>query len=353
MKQSMIVALLLALSGCAGTKSSMTSIDLAMRDYNGNVPGASVVVMKDGAIEVSASYGLADVENQIVATPATNYRLASVTKQFTATAIMLLEERGLLSYDDRIARFLPSLPPATSNITVRHLLSHTSGIVDYEDLVPEGQTEQLHDRDVLLLLEREDRLRFDSGSAYEYSNSGYALLALIVEKVSQRSFADFLRAEIFEPLQMQETVAFVDGRSKVTNRAFGYTSIEGRFVRTDQSTTSAVLGDGGIYSSINDLAKWERGLVNGLPASLASLNRAWSPSTRTDRPEVTYGFGWRITDYKGTRMLWHSGETRGFRNVLLRFPEERLMVALLTNRNDPASYETALRIADLYLPAIR
>lgn len=305
--------------------------------------------MKGGAVVISESYGLADLEQRIAVTPETNFRLASVTKQFTASAIMILEERGLLEYDDRIARFLPSLPAATTGITVRHLLTHTSGLVDYEDLMPEGATEQIHDDDVLRLLENEDRTLFAPGSSYQYSNSGYALLALIVERISARTFADFLRDEIFKPLQMTGSVAFEDGVSTISTRSFGHTFRDGAFARTDQSTTSAVLGDGGIYSSINDLAKWEAGLATGRAISQDSLTLAWTPATKTDQPTIDYGFGWRISVHRGTRMLWHSGETRGFRNVMMRFPEKQLMVAVLTNRNDPAPYNTALQIADLYL----
>ena len=327
-----------------------SAIDSLMQTYQGEVPGASVLVMKDGAV-IAKSYGLADLEQRIAVTPATNFRLASVTKQFTATAIMILEERGLLEYDDRISRFLPSLPAATEGITVRHLLTHTSGLVDYEDLMPEGATEQIDDANVLQLLEKENRTDFVSGSSYQYSNSGYALLALIVERISGRPFATFLRDEIFQPLEMTGSVAFEDGVSTVRSRAFGHTFRDGIFERTDQSTTSAVLGDGGIYSSINDLAKWEMALTSARAVSARSLQLAWTPATRTDQPNVEYGFGWRVSDHRGNRMLWHSGETRGFRNVMMRFPEKRLMVAVLTNRNEPAPYGIALRIADLLLAA--
>ena len=288
---------------------------------------------------------MADLEKKIAATPQTNYRLASVTKQFTATAILLLYQDSKLSLDDRIKRWLPSLPAALDSVTIRQLLTHTSGIIDYEDVIPPGTTAQLHDADVLRLLESQDSTYFKPGTKYQYSNSGYALLALIVERVSGKSFAAFLHDRIFAPLGMNHTVAFEDGVSTVSNRAFGYTMQDSAWTRKDQSTTSAVLGDGGIYSSIDDLVRWDAALYDSRLLSDASRKLAFSPQTPTDKPDVSYGFGWRITG----ETLWHSGETSGFRNVIVRYPARHLTVVILTNRDDPQPYETALAIAKLYL----
>ena len=288
---------------------------------------------------------MADLEKKIAATPQTNYRLASVTKQFTATAILLLYQDSKLSLDDRIKRWLPSLPAALDSVTIRQLLTHTSGIIDYEDVIPPGTTAQLHDADVLRLLESQDSTYFKPGTKYQYSNSGYALLALIVERVSGKSFAAFLHDRIFAPLGMNHTVAFEDGVSTVSNRAFGYTMKDSAWIRKDQSTTSAVLGDGGIYSSIDDLVRWDAALYDSRLLSDASRKLAFSPQTPTDKPDVSYGFGWRITG----ETLWHSGETSGFRNVIVRYPARHLTVVILTNRDDPQPYETALAIAKLYL----
>jgi CubicO group peptidase (beta-lactamase class C family) len=290
---------------------------------------------------VRAAYGLADMETRTPATPTTNYRLASVTKQFTAAAILLLAEDGRLKLEDRVRKWLPSLPRAAEPVTIRHLLTHTSGLIDYEDVIPEGFKPQLHDADVLRLLESQDRTYFHPGRDYRYSNSGYALLALVVERVSGRTFATFLRERIFQPLGMSNTVAHEEGISTVSNRAFGYTQEQGRWSRTDQSQTSAVLGDGGIYSSIDDLAKWDTALYDGRLLRPASLQAAFSAATPTDDPEVEYGFGWRITG----ETLWHSGETVGFRNVIVRYPKKKLTVVVLTNRNEPEPYRLALEIA--------
>ena len=324
-------------------------VDALMSDYAGEVPGAALLVVRDGEEMVRRGYGLADVEAGIAVTPATNFRLASVSKQFTAAAILLLAEDGALSLDDPLRQWLPSLPAAADGITLHHVLAHTSGLVDYEDVMPARVDRQLRDADVLALLESQDRLYFPPGSAYRYSNSGYALLALVVGKASGRDFASFLRERIFAPLGMAGTVAFEDGTSTVARRAYGHSLVDGRWQRTDQSSTSAVLGDGGIYSSIDDLAKWNAALHDDRLLSDASRVLASTAHTGTDEADVDgYGYGWRIHDTGGQRLLWHSGETIGFRNVILRWPDERLTVVLLSNRNDPEPYALARRIAALF-----
>ncbi|UOV03469.1 serine hydrolase domain-containing protein [Pseudoxanthomonas mexicana] len=321
------------------------TIDAWMRDYTGQVPGASVLVLEDGDAVFQRSYGLADLEAGVASSPATNYRLASVSKQFTAASVLLLIEDGVLTLDDRVRRWLPTLPVAAEGITLRHLLSHTSGLVDYEDLLPPDQAHQIHDADVLRLLEREDRLYFPAGSDYRYSNSGYALLALVVERASGQRFAAFLQARIFSPLGMTATLAREDEGPPVTDRAFGYTLVGDRWERTDQSTTSAVLGDGGIYSSITDLAKWDAAWYDDRLLSAPSRALAVQASTATPEPDVAhYGFGWRLQG----RMQWHSGESIGFRNVLLRFPAQRLTIIVLSNRDAPEPYGLARRIAALW-----
>lgn len=319
----------------------MDEIDVLMERYEGDVPGASLLVVRDGKSVVRRSYGQSNLEDRTAATPETNYRIASVTKQFTAAAILLLIQDGKLTRDDLLKKWLPSLPSAVDSVSVTRLLTHTSGIIDYEDVIPAGTVTQLRDADVLRLLEPQDSVYFKPGAGYRYSNSGYALLALIVERASGKSFAAFLRDRIFLPLGMSHTVAYEEGTSTVSNRAFGYTMKDGVWTRKDQSTTSAVLGDGGIYSSIDDLAKWDAALYDSRLLSDESRRLAFAPHTATDRAGVKYGFGWRITG----ETLWHSGETAGFRNVIVRNPSRRLTVVMLTNRDAPAPYETALVVA--------
>ncbi len=321
-------------------------VDGLMHAYQGEVPGASVLVLRDGLPLVRRAYGFADLERRVAAASATNYRLASLTKQFTAAAILLLAEDGRLSIDDSVRTWLPTLPDAAHAVTLRQLLTHTSGVIDYEEVIPGTVTSQLRDADVLHLLESENRTYFQPGSTYRYSNSGYALLALIVERASGTDFGSCLRDRIFRPLQMHDTVAYQEGISTVAHRAYGYGVVNRSWTRTDQSQTSAVLGDGGIYSSVDDLAKWDAALYDSRLLRSESLRQAFTPAAKTDDPAVQYGFGWRITGDS----LWHSGETLGFRNVFVRYPAHHLTVIVLTNRDHPEPYLTALAIAEIFVP---
>ncbi|WP_435594048.1 serine hydrolase domain-containing protein [Proluteimonas luteida] len=329
----------------ASTTPEAAAVDRLLRDYDGSVPGAAVLVLQGGVPVVRRGYGLADVAAGTRVTPRTNFRLASVSKQFTAAAILLLAEDGRLRLDDPVRRWLPSLPAAADAVTIHHLLAHTSGLVDYEDLLPDGLDRQLRDADVLAILEGQDRLYFAPGTRYRYSNGAYALLTRIVVAASGQDYAGFLRTRIFQPLGMDATVAFEDGVSTVPDRAYGHSFVDGAWVRTDQSPTSAVLGDGGIYSSIDDLAKWDAALQDDRLLSDASRALAFAAQTgvAVDEDDVdAYGYGWRL---HGTRQ-WHSGETIGFRNVIVRDPARRLTVIVLSNRNDPPPYSLALRILD-------
>jgi CubicO group peptidase (beta-lactamase class C family) len=317
-------------------------IDALMSAYLGAVPGACVGVLKAGVPIVRRAYGLADVEARVAATMATNYRLASLTKQFTAAAILLLAEQARLSIDDSVRRWLP-LPQAADGMVIRHLLTHTSGVADFEDLIPPGTTEQLRDADVLRLLQAENRGYFPPGASYRYSNSGYVLLGLIAARAAGEDFAQVLRNRIFLPLGMRTSVALEAGVAAVAERAFGYGAGLPTWVRADQSLTSATLGDGGIYSSVDDLSKWDAALGDDRLLRPASLRLAFAPATPTDDPAVAYGFGWRITGEN----RWHSGESIGFRHVIVRNLADRTSVIVLTNRDAPEPYRTALAIAEI------
>ena len=287
------------------------------------------------------AYGLADLENEVPATPSTQYRLASISKQFTAAAVLLLAEEKRLSLDDAASRWLPSLRRSAPHATLRQLLIHTSGVTDFEELIAPARRVQLHDAEVPALLEARPGGYFAPGSGFRYSNTGYVLLALIVERASGMDFAAFLRTRIFSPLGMQSSVAFEEGVSSVEQRAFGYRQQQNAWVRYDQDLTSATLGDGGIYSSVGELAHWDAALSDGRLFKPATLHAAFYPWTKTEDPAVRYGFGWRLT----VDSAWHSGETAGFRNVIVRFGDDRLTVVVLTNRDESTPYRLALAIA--------
>ena len=324
----------------AGLEPKVESI---LSAYSGRVPGASLLVLRDGDVALRESRGFADLEAGLATTPGTNFRLASVSKQFTAMAVLLLVQDGVLELDGPVRKWLPSLPAATRDVTLRQLLSHRSGVVDYEDFVPD-EAPQVRDADVLRILESQDRTLFAPGSDYRYSNSGYALLALVVERASGEDYPGFLRGRIFAPLGMAATLARVDEGPAVANRAFGYRLEEGAWVRRDQSSTSAVLGDGGVYSSVDDLAKWDAALYDDRLLGDALRGEMFSRQGPTDDPETDYGFGWRLTG----STLWHSGESMGFRNVLVRDPSRRTTVILLSNRDDPEPYAFVRPLLDCF-----
>jgi len=333
-------------------------------------PGLAVLVRKDGRTTFERGYGRRDLRSGLPIEAHTNFRLASCTKQFTALAIMLLVRDGKLHLNDRLTDIFPEFPAYGRAITIRNLLNHTSGLAAYEDLMDKEyagksweEIPQISDAGVLALMEQQTAAKFPPGTNWEYSNSGYCVLARVVEKISGLTFADFLRKRIFAPLNMRTTVAYEYGKSPVTHRAYGYTKDAGVWLETDQSPTSATLGDGGIYSSLDDLIKWDNAIRNHTLLSEAAMSPAITPVVLPkdaqhwpkgpDGESVSYGFGWFLNPYHGHKRMWHSGESIGFRTVIERFPADGLTIVILANRTDLDPAALALRIASLYFSAAR
>ena len=327
-----------------------------------DAPGAAVLVVHNGHTVFRHGYGVTDLRTLNGIDEHTNFRLASVTKQFTAACIMLLVRDSKLHYDDRITDFFPEFPAYGQSITVRNLLNHTAGLIDYGELLmkqypntPPENIPQISDAGVLKLLEQQSSPKFPAGTAWEYSNSGYAVLAMIVEKASGKPFGQFLQERIFKPLKMKNTIAFEKGKNKVRHRAFGHSKTADSWRETDQSPTSAVLGDGGIYASLDDLAKWDRALRDYTLLSQAEMQSALTPAQTKEGPaelsdgsKVRYGFGWFLDPYQGHSRMSHNGGTMGFRSTIQRFPEDKLTIIVLANRMDLDPEELALKVADLY-----
>jgi CubicO group peptidase (beta-lactamase class C family) len=327
-----------------------TQIDALFNDFDGaESPGAVVMVIREGKVIYEKGYGMSNVEQKLPCTTSTNFRLASVSKQFTATSILILAEQKKLSVDDPITKFFPEFPAYGNQITVRHLLSHRSGLIDYEDLIPDGTKIQVSDRNALNLVQQQNKTNFPPGSDFRYSNTGYALLSLIVESVSGTPYAQFLKRNIFSPLQMTNTIAYEAGISKVQNRAYGYAKEDGKFVPSDQSLTSAVLGDGGIYSSVNDLFKWDQSLYTDKILTSKMLKEAYTvASPKTDIADAGYGFGWYVSKHRNNDLIFHRGHTCGFTNVIERYPDKKFTVIILTNRRDAEILDFGKRIFDMY-----
>ena len=327
-----------------------------------SAPGVAVLVVRNGKTVFRHGYGVTDLRTLHAIDAKTNFRLASFTKQFTAACIMLLVRDGKLRYDEPLTDIFPEFPAYGRSITVRNLLNHTSGLRDYGELymkqfpdTPPEKVPQILDAGVLKLLEQQADGEFAPGSKWEYSNSGYAVLAMVVEKASGMGFGEFLHRRIFAPLRMKNTLAYENGKNTVPYRAYGHTKEGGRWTETDQSPTSAVLGDGGIYSSLDDLAKWDRALREHTLLSEAEMRPALTAVQPTGGPAlmdskpVGYGFGWFLDPYKGHERMSHNGGTRGFRTTIQRFPEDKLSVIVLANRLDADPDALALQVADLYL----
>jgi CubicO group peptidase (beta-lactamase class C family) len=339
-------------------------------------PGVAVLVKKDGKILFEKSYGVRDLHSHAKIDPQTNFRLASVTKQFTAMAIMLLIHDGKLHYEDHLTDIFPDFPAYGKDITIRNLLNHTSGIPDYAQIMdlqeknggPKWSPDhQIQDEEVLALLKAQPAGLFAPGTRWEYSNSGYVVLGLIVAKASGMPYGEFLQRRIFTPLKMNHTLVYEKGKNVIRRRAYGHSKENNKLVETDQSATSATFGDGGIYSNVADLAKWDEGLKKHTLLSEKETQPALTPVKLADGsephwprdphdtnpgepPAVLYGFGWFLDPYQGHARNYHDGGTRGFRTTIQRFVDDHFTIVILSNRTDLNPNELSLKVADLLLP---
>ena len=342
-----------------------------------DAPGLAVLIRKNGHTLFERGYGVRDLRTNAPIDSHTNFRLASFTKEFTAMAIMLLVHDGKLRYDQTLPEFFPGFPAYGQNITIRNLLNHTGGLPNYEDLMDAAEKakgspiwspeHQIQDAEVLSLLEKETKGKFPPGTSWSYSNSGFVVLGVIVARASGQSYGDFLHARIFSPLHMDRSIVYLKGKNEVANRAFGHSKEGDSLKETDQSSTSATLGDGGIYSNLEDLAKWDDALRNHTLLGAAEMQPALTPATlvngsRTLWPQaqasddnlhpgkpVSYGFGWFVDPYKGHTRMWHTGGTMGFRTVIERFTRDNLTIIVLANRTDLDPESLALKTADTLL----
>ncbi len=333
-------------------------------------PGIAVLVRKDGRTVFERGYGARELRTFTKIDAQTNFRVASCSKQFTAMSVMLLVHDGKLRYEENLIDVFPDFPAYGKAITIRHLLNHTSGLPDYEDLMAAAEkrkgaaiwseTRQIQDAEVLKFLEKETAGKFAPGTRWSYSNSGYVVLGLVVARVSGKPFAQFLRERIFAPLGMMQTLAYKKGKSEVSQRAYGHSKEGVGWKETDQSSTSATLGDGGIYSSLDDLAEWGDALSQHTLLSESEMQPALIPvkladgsppkwPANSDRPEgapVSYGFGWFLDPYRSHARMWHYGDTMGFHTYIVRFVGDKLTIIVLCNRTDLDPEALALKVAD-------
>lgn len=321
-----------------------TAIDLLMQKqphFNG-----VVLVAHKGQVTYQKAFGYANFINQKKMNLQSCFNLASVSKQFTAMGIMMLAEQGQLSYEDDITRFLPDLP--YQGIQIKHLLWHTSGLPDYVELASEiwDQEQLMTNNDLLKLLESEQPERLNPpGTVYEYSNTGYSLLASIIEKASGQSFAAFMQNHIFKPLQMTNTFVYspTTATQHETCRVYGYDPKSNQ--SDDLTYLDGILGDGGIYATAQDLLKWDQALYTDQLVKSATLKQAFQPGKLDNGQATEYGFGW-LVDADG-EWVAHTGSWVGFRTSISRRLKTKDTVIILTNTNNESIYDLEAAILEI------
>ena len=316
-------------------------------------PGCALAITQDGRVTLERGYGMADLEQGIAIRPDTVFNLASVSKQFTATAILLLAEDGRLSLDDDVRKYVPELRKYGKTLTLRQLGNHTSGLRDYPELLALGGWNWVDDVPIARALDviaRQKHLNFEPGSKYTYSNTGYFLLAQIVQRVSGQTLAQFADERIFRPLDMLHTRFYDDRRMIVKNRAMGHLRDGGNGPAAWRPTYE-VVGDGGVLSSVQDMALWDRNFIeprlgrnpSALVAQLAEAARL------NDGSRAEYGFGLELGDYRGLHSVFHSGGIPGYATFMLRFPALRFSVQVMCNQGGMPARNLGYSIADLTL----
>jgi len=299
--------------------------------YKATAPGATVIVVKDGKTVFRKAYGAANIDTKTPLTPGTVLRLGSITKQFTAVAILMLADEGKLALNDPITRFFPDYPTSGKVITVEHLLTHTSGIASFTGK-PDYVANMAKDVRVSQMIDtfKNDPLDFEPGTQYRYNNSGYFLLGAIIEQVSGQTYASFLAQRIFTPLGMKDTAYEGSERGKAP-RAAGYSAKEKGYGPTAPLSMSQPYAAGALVSTVDDLAKWDAAIGAGKLLKPASWKRAFTPYMLTPEKSAEYGYGWQVGTLQGAQVIEHGGGINGFRTYALRLPEQKIFVAVLAN----------------------
>ena len=349
----MILAVLLVASGTSAAEVEWASrVDEVFADFDSTAtPGCALGVMNDGELTYGRGYGMANLEHGVPIDIGTVFRLASVSKQFTAMAILLLERADKLSIDDDVRKFIPELEESSPVVTVRELLSHTSGIRDYLTLTwLAGYRDEAHytDDDVLDLLARQQATDFEPGSRYSYSNSGYFLLSQIVARVTGSSLKEYASAAMFAPLGMVNTHFHDDNSHLVPRRAAGYRAAEHGGYAIDQ-TTLEMVGDGGIFTSIEDIVRWDQEFLAPRTVDRALIERMQTIPALTGEGETHYALGLSVDEYKGLKRVHHGGAFVGYRAYLARFPGEDTAIAVFCNIASASPTRLAMKVADIVL----
>src|ERR1700730_15618126 len=372
MRRTMTAWLVILASACGSVHAQTLTARLnkLLDDWKEkNAPGMAAMLVQNGRIEYRRVFGFADLDARTRITPDTQFLLASLTKQFTAMAIMILAERHKLQFDDRLAKFCPEFPAYARTTTIRNLLNPTAGLTQNDDILGVKLDEnyfrssksppaahELTATEVLQILSRQEKLRFTAGEKFEYSDSAYVVLGQIVERLSGERYAEFLRETIFDPLGMHDTLVVDERKQKVPRLALGYAKREGKWQDVTYSPENAVYGEDGIYSTINDLYKWDQALYTERLVSPSTLEMAFTPGHTNDGKEIrtdllarpsSYGFGWFISELHGEKTVEHSGGWSGYATHILRVPGPQVTAIVLTNSSNGDVPDIAEQMAEI------
>jgi len=333
MFRRIILAVILTASCLAQDKVPNASIARMEQIVQAYVPGkfmGTVLVAQDGKILLDKAYGFANLEWEVPNTPTTKFRLGSITKQFTAASILLLEERGKLKVEDPVKKYMPDAPAAWDKITIFHVLTHTSGIPSLTSF-PDFESHEAQAMTPEKLVEwfRDKPLEFEPGTKWNYSNSGYILLGYLIEKISGQSYSDFVQQNIFTPLGMKDS-GYDSNSTIIAHRAAGYTPGKSSPVNAGFVHMSIPFSAGALYSTTEDLLRWEQGLFGGKVLKAESLAKMTTPFKQD------YAFGLAVSTNNGHKMIAHDGGIEGFNTALAYYPDDKLVVAVLANLNGPA-----------------
>ena len=316
-----------------------------------HIPGVSVAILRGDSVLLSRGFGFANVELHVPASDTTIYQSGSMGKQFTGALVATLAQQGRLRLDDHITRWLPEGKGVWDSITVRHLLTHTSGVTEYTDSTFDYRKDYTEDQLVRFAAARP--LDFRPGSRWSYSNTGYLLLGVLVHRVTGRFYGDLLRELIFSPVGMRST-RIISEADIVPNRAAGYQLVKGRLQNQDWVAPSLnTTADGSLYFSTNDLIRWAVSLNHRRVPGAAVLELAWSPVRLRDGGRYPYGFGWDLTGQRRHVRIGHTGSWQGFKTALYRYPEYNLTVIVLANLAQAQPGAMAEAIAGILEPELR
>jgi len=317
-----------------------------------DAPGISVAVYRAGEVIYSRAAGMADLEHNVRLTTGSVFDIASMSKQFTAMAVVLLHEDGRLSFDDEIRKFIPEVHTGDKKVTIRELLHHTSGIRDYLDLMdlagenPDNRV--VSQSDVLDIVATQRELNFNPGDAFRYENTSYALMATLVQRVSGKSLRDFAAERIFRPLGMNSTQFRDNHTDLINNRACGYEPRDSGW--SGVTPIYDEVGDGGVWTNVEDLAKWDGNFYQPRVGGEQGIQLLLSQATLNNGLKMSYALGLFVEKYRGFTMVSHGGVDPGYRGQMLRFPSDRLTVSVLANNPAYDVEGLARQIADIYLP---